>query len=410
VNILHIGKYYAPYEGGIENFLKDLAVAQAERGHAVTVLCHHHTFAIKPVREMRDQVMVIRAPFLREAAHAPLSPGFTLILSRELKRNPPDLIHVHMPNLSALCLGFMSPLPPMVIHWHADVVSAPGVSLLRLFYPFYKIFEKRLLQKAQRIIATSRAHLQSSRPLAPHKNKCTVVPLGIDARRMQTEWSRYRKEGAELVPTDAHDPETGTKEKRHVLVESFRRRVDQADFLAVAVGRFTIYKGFDILVQAARKIPQITMVIVGEGLLWNDIKALCRRLQVEDSVLLPGKLSSEDLHALMARCSVFVLPSIERTEAFGLVLLEAMYYAKPLITTGVPGSGMSEVNVHESTGLVVPPGDADALAAGIQRLARDPAERKAMGARARTRLQDFFSITMVANGIDMVYADILQYP
>jgi rhamnosyl/mannosyltransferase len=403
VKILHIGKYYAPYEGGMENFLRDLAEAQRDRGHEVTVLCHHHTFSSRTVREKWGTVTVIRAARFGEIAYAPLSPGFGVLLAELLRRNPPDRIHVHMPNLSAFWLIPSSPVPPVIIHWHSDVVSTRGFSLLRLFYPFYRICERRLLQKANRIIATSRAYLKTSEPLAGCQDKCTVVPLGRDARRMGR-------------PADGNNPEhrlrtssdTGNENKKSHSgnqCSSFWKQIEKAEFLVVSVGRFTIYKGFDVLVRAASLIPHVTVAIVGEGRLWGKINALCNDLHVEDSVLLPGKLSDHELHELVARCDAFVLPSIERTEAFGLVLLEAMYHGKPLVTSAVPGSGMNEVNADGETGFVVPTGDPDALAEAVRTLYADPGLKNRMGTCARDRFQQTFSIATVANEIDMVYGD-----
>jgi glycosyltransferase involved in cell wall biosynthesis len=175
----------------------------------------------------------------------------------------------------------------------------------------------------------------------------------------------------------------------------------------VAVGRFTIYKGFDLLVKAANRIPEVTLVIVGAGPLRSDIVSLCRKLRVQQNVLMPGMLSDRELHRLIALCDMFVLPSIERTEAFGLVLLEAMYYGKPLITANVPGSGMSFVNIHEQTGLVVPRNDVQGLAEAMKRLSSNLSLRNALGRKARQRFDAEFEISGVANNIDLVYAECL---
>ena len=416
LNILHIGKYYPPYHGGIENFLRDLAEAQVERGHRVTVLCHHHERVFKTTREVRNRVDVIRARNLGEVAYAPLSPGFTGEVRRLQRACPPDVIHVHLPNLSALFLSFTAKLPPVVIHWHSDVVSAPGMTLLRFLYPPYRLLEKKLLKRAWKIIVTSRHYLETSIPLSPYVEKCRVVPLGLDPQRMETpstvkeaDGDHHRRNRApnfyknqDAGPDDRHAIRTP---KRPGKKESWWPHLSDAQCLAVAVGRFTIYKGFDLLLRAAALVPSVTVVIVGDGPLRANIISLRRELNVERNVLLPGMLSDRELHLLLAACDMVIVPSIERTEAFGLVLLEAMSYAKPLITTKVPGSGMNMVNIHEKTGLIVPPGDVTSLAKAIDTLCTNSSLREKLGNIARQRLEEEFTISSVANQIDMVYSE-----
>lgn len=415
MNILHIGKYYPPCHGGIENFVKDLSETQAEQGHSVIVLCHQHSFSLRPAREIQNGIEVIRAPILGRLAFAPLSPGFIGLLYHVQRDHSPDVIHVHLPNLSALAIAFLPRLPQIIVHWHSDVVSAPGISSLRLLYPMYRVFEQKLLRKAQRVIVTSRPYLETSRPLAPYSDKCAVIPLGLQLQRMtkpsalplarKTNTAKavdhcqpIHKGGTDSRPAD--DGEHGTHH------DAFRLRIAESRWLAIAAGRFTIYKGFDILIRAAKLLPQVTFAIIGDGPLRKKMHVLRRTLNVEQNVLLPGRLSNRDLHRLMAGCDLFVLPSIARTEAFGLVLLEAMHYGKPLITTDVAGSGMNEVNIHGQTGLVVPVGDVQALAQAIDALCSNSSLRNTLGANAHQRLRERFTIEAVARQIDRLYGGV----
>ncbi|HNR13667.1 MAG TPA: glycosyltransferase [Thermodesulfobacteriota bacterium] len=414
MNILHIGKYYPPCHGGIENFVKDLSEAQVELGHSITVLCHQHSFSLRPTRELHNSIQVIRAPILGRLAFAPLSPSFVGLLYAVQKNNSPDVIHVHLPNLSALVIAFLPGLSQIVVHWHSDVVSAPGISLLRLLYPVYQIFEQRLLQRARRIIVTSRAYLETSRPLAPYSDKCAVIPLGLQLQRMTKPSalpSVREPDRARAINHDQHLHNAGTG-SRHVddghsiHHDAFWLRIAESRWLVVAVGRFTIYKGFDVLIRAAKLLPHVTFVIVGDGPLWKNMNALARTLGVEQNVLLPGSLANSDLHRLLAECDVFALSSVERTEAFGLVLLEAMHYGKSLITTSVVGSGMSEVNIHGQTGLVVPVGDAQAMAQAIDTLCTNSSLRNTLGSNAHQRLRERFTIGAVAQQVDRLYGSI----
>lgn len=376
MKILHVGKFFYPYRGGMENFLLDLVVDQNSRGMSPAVIAHHHLPCRNTVSEFVHGIPVLRTWSLGQFVYVPISPTFGLHLQRTIADIKPAVIHLHLPNLSCFWALLLPPRIPLVIQWQSDVVRSQFDERLSLLYPFYQVAEKRLLQRSQAIIVSSDNYLNGSSTLLEFKHKCVTIPLGLDD-------GRIHRPGCERV-------------------NNVRRKFNRC--LVVSAGRFTYYKGFDYLIQAAKYVPQADFVIVGDGPLRPKFIQMIRRLKLDNRVSLPGSLPDPDLHALMAACDIFCLPSIERTEAFGIVLLEAMSFSKPLVTTNIQGSAVNWVNLDGETGLVARPADVQDLATAISMLQRDPVAQARMGANARSRLEQHFKIQKVSDEIEMLYS------
>ena len=171
----------------------------------------------------------------------------------------------------------------------------------------------------------------------------------------------------------------------------------------LAIGRLTYYKGYEVLIRAAARAPDLRVLVVGEGDRKRRLDTLIARLGLGERVTLPGFLEEARLHALLASCDCLCLPSVERTEAFGLVLLEAMRYAKPVVASDVPGSGIGWVVKHEETGFLIPPGDSIQLARALGAMAEAPALRERMGQAAEERFNKIYQIDRVSVEIMGVY-------
>lgn len=431
MRILHISKFYPPVPGGIENFVFDLANAQIRQGHAVTVLCHQTEAARPTFTQTIHGVTVIRVRTFGQLAYTPVTPEFPLYLRRTVRRFQPDAIHAHLPNVSSFWLLFSSLPCPLILHWHADVVASRIDRKLAFLYQFYKPWETALLHKADAVIATSRAYLDHSAPLRPFYKKCHVVPLGLDPARLTANDSRSDiiagKESRPAMPDlwetvhrreriparkvhrshFLHDKEHGRNDDQDPGFDSDQRfKPGHSPFTILSVGRFTYYKGFEYLVDAATMQVDVHFIIVGDGPEFDKIKARVRGNHLENRFDLVGKVNSPELIRLLINCDVFCLPSIERTEAFGLVLLEAMHFAKPMITTKIRGSGVLEVNDHGITGLQVPVADAKALCDAILYLKHHPARRHDMGHASREKFNRCFKINPVAERITRIYREI----
>lgn len=372
MRVLHVGKYYPPVAGGVEVFTADLCRAQVRRGHAVQALVHD--------REAGQQddagVEVVRAAVLGELLFTPVSPGFRGALSRAIGDFRPDVIHAHVPNPSALWLLTLPAARaiPCVLHWHSDIVASTLDRRLAIAYRAYRPFERRLLARSSRVIATSPPYLESSAELAPYRERCRVVPLGIDIDRFAMD--------AQVAPSW---PGSGT------------RRV-------LAVGRLTYYKGFDRLVEAVSRIDA-SLVIVGGGADEAALRALAREHGCEDRVRIVAQADDSERDAWLASCDVLCQPSLERTEAFGVVLLEAFAFGKPVVASDLEGSGAPWVVEACGGGLLAPTGDVAALAGRLDELLAAPDRAAAFGAAGRATLRERFTIDAVAAAVDAVYAE-----
>lgn len=175
----------------------------------------------------------------------------------------------------------------------------------------------------------------------------------------------------------------------------------------MAIGRLTYYKGHEVLIRAAAALPASRVLIVGTGDRRERLAALVKSMDLGDRVVLPGFQPDTDLNALLASCDVLCLPSLERTEAFGLVLLEAMRFGKPVVVSDIAGSGTGWVVREAGHGLLTPIGDSRALAAALGELQRDPTRRNVLGRFGVSALQEQFGIEPVAAAVAALYRRLL---
>jgi rhamnosyl/mannosyltransferase len=326
-------------------------------------------------------------PCYGQLLYAPVSPSFPSWFHRAIGQFKPDILHLHMPNTSAFW-ALMLPRArrvPWVVQWHSDVVPSRLDRRLVLAYKLYRPLEKQLLKRADAIVATSPTYLDSSTPLQPWLSKCRVIPLGLNAERF------------------THVSPPNSLWANGIWGENNAVRL-------LAVGRLTYYKGYDVLIQAVARSSNLRLVIVGAGECRGKLENLIRALNLESQISLVGLLEEQALHALFASCDIFCLPSLERTEAFGLVLLEAMQFRKPVVASHIPGSGVGWVVQQGRHGILVPPGDIGALARALGLLANDPAKRARLGHMAQISLEKLFGIEAVANQINTLYEGITRTP
>lgn len=386
MRVLHIGKYYPPYAGGMEYFLADLAKAQARVGMDVSVLVHADGRGTGDTRPLDgDAVSVYRAPCYGRLMYAPLSPAFPIWLDRVIREQRPDLLHLHLPNtsaFSALAVPAARRLP-WVIHWHSDVVSSLIDRRLAAAYRLYRPFEQMLLARSEKIIGTSPAYLESSLALRSWSARCVAIPLGLDSDRI-----------AEPTPK--------------ALAEAQTIWGGSDAFRVLTIGRLTYYKGHEVLIRASRELEATQALIVGTGDLGDHLEEVARNLSLGNRVRFAGYQSDAVLGALLRTCDVVCLPSVERTEAFGLVQLEAMRFEKPVIVSDIPGSGTGWVARRAGNALLVEPGNPSALAAQINRLRADSALRQGLGAAGRLALERELGIPHVAEQISNVYRQVVD--
>lgn len=381
--VLHVGKYYPPFAGGIENFMVDLLPTQIAHGHAIAAVVHDHNIALKRsftrVQAESHNPTLYRVPSYGRLLYAPISPQFPWWLQRSIQQFQPDILHLHMPNTSALWALLLPAARrlPWVIHWHADVVSVMHQQLA-LAYRVYRPFEQRLLAHAAAVIITSAPYLATSPALQAWQDKCEVIPLGIAPTRLP-----------------AVEPD--------VLTWARQQWSKPQHLKVLSIGRLTYYKGHEVLIQAVQQYPDLDVCIVGKGEEKARLQQLIERLQLQSRVHLLGYCDTPQLLGLLNACDVFCLPSLERSEAFGVVLLEAMRYGKPLVASNITGSGVTWVVRDQYNGVLFPPNDATALAQVLHDLHLNATWRQQLGTQGQQRFVDEFDITAVSEAISDLY-------
>jgi glycosyltransferase involved in cell wall biosynthesis len=375
MRVLHLGKYYAPQRGGIERHLQDLAEWMSAHGHQTDVLVHQPAGQWRSSDELIQGVTVCRAGCPMAPLYTPISPLFPWHLSRLILRSQPDILHFHLPNPSCFW-ALLSPQArarPWVVHWHADVSPDMPDWRVRAAYRIYRPFEQAVLKRASAVIATSQTYLDASAALAPWKHKVSVIPLGI--------------------------PESNT---RFGNSPAWPRN---GSMRVLAVGRLSHYKGFNVLLEALARTAGARLLLIGKGEESSRLREQATRLGIDDRVSIVGELSDSDLLAAYAQADLLVLPSLDRSEAFGLVLLEAMRAGLAVVASKVPGSGISQVIEHGKSGLLVEPGNVDALAQALTDLSSTD-ERRHLAASGNQRWRDHFTLEASARAVLALYRNL----
>ena len=355
LSILHVYKdYFPPVKGGIEYHINLLSNALKDSGHDVHVLVANTRNSCQVVRS--NGIEVVKAPQWGRFASSPLTLSFGIYLKRLGKHA--DIIHFHHPNPTAEFSYLFSGLKnKMIVTYHSDIIRQDKLGKL------YSPFRKRFLHACDKIIVTSPNYLQTSNVLKQFKHKCAIIPLGIDINRFNSSGDLSR-------------------------IESIRKKNGKLP-IVLFVGRFRYYKGLHLLIHAMKDI-EAKLLLIGTGSEDRELRRLAAVEGLGDKIRFLGELSNEAVIAYYKACDMFVLPSHLRSEAFGLVQLEAMCCGKPVISTEI-GSGTSFVNVDQQTGITVKPNDVEALRSAIQFLIDHPDKRKTWGERGRRRVKQLFT-------------------
>lgn len=364
MKVLQIGKFY-PIRGGVEKVMLDLTTGLSARGYDCDMLSASAD-GRSGVERLNEHASVIVTRTMTKAKSTMISPDMATTLRRIADSY--DLIHIHHPDpMATLALRLSGYQGPVVLHWHSDILRQ------RVLLQAYRPLQHWIRGRADLIVTTSPHYLEGSPWLQSFRTKTQVLPIGVD-------------------PVSADSTTVGELRRRNA-----GRRV------VFSVGRLVPYKGFDVLIRAAAGLPDDYLtVIAGEGELRPELERLIAELGLEERVKLIGRISDEERDAWLHAADVFVLPSVERTEAFGIVLIEAMSAGLPLVATEIPGSGTWWVNAHNDSGLNVPVGDSQAMAQAIMSITADPETHEAFRRRARRRWESVFTAErMIDNCLDL---------
>jgi glycosyltransferase involved in cell wall biosynthesis len=365
LKILHVSKYYEPFKGGIEKVILELATGSVKAGHEVVVLSSN--ISLHYQEEYIEGVKVIRLPRWSVAFSQPIN--FSMMWAMKKWLEWADVVQVHTPNpLSEMSYLMQQNQTPLIATYHCDVVKQ------KTLFKAYQPVAHRLLKRADVITVSTPNHIKFSESLKDFTHKIKTIPFGIRAKNS-----------------------VKSLEINNKMTEIFKRHSDFFLF----VGRLVPYKGLDILLHSLSE-SQSNLVVIGQGPRWQAWNNLSQKLGLENRVSFLGAVEDdEDFAAYLQACKGLILPSINESEAFGLVLIEAMSCAKPVITTKL-NSGVTWVNEKDVTGLEVMPKDIVGLRDAINRLQMEDVLRLQMGQNSLKRFNDLFTVDkMVTSYLDL---------
>jgi glycosyltransferase involved in cell wall biosynthesis len=363
--IVHVGKFYPPHMGGIETHVQQLCRELAGSARVTAIVANDGP---ETSQEMDGGVCLWRLGTRFHVSSAPVCQN----LVDAIRKAKPDLLHLHLPNpMATLAVQASGYWGPLVCTYHSDVVRQ------RLLGALFEPFLQRLLRRSDAIVCTSERYLDTSPVLPRFRDKCRVIPYGI-------------------LPANFAAVDSGA-------VEAIRQRHGQR--LVLAVGRLVYYKGFEYLIEAMRDVDA-KLLIIGDGPLRGALDRKIAECGVGDRVEMLGEIQNEHLNSYYQASEVFVLPSIARSEAFGIVQLEAMACGLPVLNTALD-SGVPFVSRHNETGMTVPPRDSAALANALSLLLGNAALRARFSAAAPVRVKTEFTAQLMGQRMLSLYQEVL---
>lgn len=368
MRVLHFYRTYLPEtQGGAEEAIHQICLATKKLGVENRVLSLARVSQKTEIQ--REEAFVVQVPLQMEPASC--SMGVETFREYREQARWADVIQVHYPWPFADLVHVVSGVQkPVVVTYHSDIIRQN--LLEKLYSPLRALF----FRKVNRFVATSPNYLESSKLLQGLSERSDVIPLGLDP-------ASYSPPSAEACD--------------HVV-----SHYGEGFFLFVGVLRY--YKGLRFLVDAAAQTG-LPVVIAGHGPEQQALRDQARASGAK-SIKFTGFVSDDVKQALMANAKAVVFPSCERSEAFGVTLLEGQMHGLPLITCDI-GTGTSYVNRHGETGIVIPACDSKALAEAMQEIEQSPVRAREMGLAGRERFNSLFSGDQVGERYLGVYRQVL---
>lgn len=376
MKICHLGKYYPPATGGMEAHVRLLARGQAELGAQVRVIGVNHidafgrdvtwdVFRQTPFLDEHDgPVRVTRMSRRASLARFDVCPGLASVL-RQLSGDKFDVLHLHTPNPAmVLALNFCTGSLPLVISHHSDVVRQKYLGLA------FRLFEQPVYRRAALILADSPEYAAGSFMLRCHRNRVTPLPLGIDL-----------------------EPFLNPSAESMEIAAAWKQQFGEP--LWLCVGRLVYYKGFETAVRALARAPG-RLVVIGTGPREPILRRLADKVGVAGRIVWRGSVDDATLAAAYHAATALWFPSNARSEAFGLVQVEAMAAGCPVINTQIPQSGVPWVCRDGREGLTVPVNDSEELAAAAMRLLAEPGLRGRLADAGRRRAMEEYDYRRMA--------------
>ncbi len=368
--ILHISKYYYPDLGGIETVAMYLAEGMTDYNNIVVCFSNDNSYH----EDIINSIKVYRMPVNFSFMSQDVSYSYYKRLKVIFERYQPDFVHVHCPNpfVYPIVTSIINENTKLVLHWHSDILSKGIV------YQIIKPFENYILKRANLIISTSPNYIPYSKQLNKHKEKVEVVQNGLITSHFNL------------------------KESDKIKIQEIKNKYDNLP-IVFFVGRHVPYKGIDYLIKADQFIKKgCVILIAGTG---PEDKYL-KSIHCSNRIRFLGRLSDDELRWYSYASDIFAFPSINKAEAFGIALAEAMYCKSVPVTFTIKGSGVNWVSLKGITGEQVALKDISAFGGAIDKILSNKALKYKYASAARQRIMDFFTTEKAVEAVQKVYQDL----
>ncbi|MDX7756755.1 glycosyltransferase family 4 protein [Aeromonas hydrophila] len=369
MRILHFFKtYYPDAFGGIQQVIYQLAEGAVQAGAHVDVL----TLSAKNPKQIYDIANHKVYTAKQDIYVASTGLSWSAITQFKALAAQADVIHYHFPwPYMDLVHQLVRPNKPCVVSYHSDIVKQKY--LLWLYQPLMMSF----LKKVDAVVAAAPNYVQTSSVLQSFDREIEVIPYGLDEKSYS-------------------QPALATLSK-------WKTKLPEKFYLFIGFLRY--YKGLSYLLEALKELDY-PLVVIGEGPCELELKQQAEKLQLKN-IHFVGPVPDEDKIALLTLCYAVVFPSHLRSEAFGMTLLEASMYGKPMITCEI-GTGTTYINIHGETGLVAKPAHCDSLRTAMQQLWSDPQMAVQMGINARKRFEENFTAQVMNQRYMQLYQRVMD--
>lgn len=371
MKILQLGKFY-PIQGGVEKVMYDLTTGLSEKYPDVQcdMLCVSANGQSNTVSINKNATL-----YCAKLNKKLFSTMLSVQLIGKLRKmcNHYDIIHIHHPDpMVALALRLSNYKGRVILHWHSDILKQ------KLLLKFYKPLQNWLIRRADLIIGTTPKYIKESPHLKGNDTPKAILPIGIAP--IKVNMARAKK-----------------------IIEKYQNK-----HIIFSLGRLVGYKGFEYLIDSAKYLPDDYIVLIGgSGPLKEELENIIISESLSEKVKLLGRIEDEDLPNYYAACDLFVLSSIWKTEAFGIVQIEAMSCSKPVVTTKIPESGVDWVNENGVSGINVPIEDSKALADAIIEITSDKERYQNFCQNAYHRYENMFTLDKMITGCRVIYESVL---
>lgn len=370
MKILQIGKFY-PIKGGVEKVMYDIMSGISDNKVDCDMLCAAAKEQASGELQINEYSRLYCMPTFIKLAATMISPAIIFKL-RRIRRNY-DIIHIHHPDpMACIALFFASYKGKVVLHWHSDILKQ------RLLLKLYSPFQRWLIKRADVIVGTTPIYVQQSPFLQSVQHKVTNIPIGVKSLR----------------------PILNGVDKIKALYPGKK--------ILFSLGRLVEYKGFSYLIDAVSKLgDDYVCLLGGTGPLKDSLQKQIEELGIENRMILLGHILDEELPNYFKAADLFVLSSIQKTEAFAIVQIEAMSCGTPIVATKIKGSGVSWVNKHGISGLNVAPFDSQSMANAILQILEDPILYENLKQGAIERYRSLFTREQMTDKCLNLYKEIL---